>query len=245
MLSPCRFAGGYTPKDTDRIEQARAVIVKVYEDMNRQLGKAPCGNASTSGRADGLLAAQRGDTAPATSPKSLGHSKAPSDPSAPARYIKCICSAQCSPMQPGVQSPPVVQCKAPGCGTWQHAACMGVKDAQRQPGDYYCAQCRVRLADPFWVAEDSQVVAPARPAPSGRTTLVANRVEQVQQLDRNFNVYSSQVAIMKRDPNHRLIAYCINVDDQVSGGLQSSSAVVLCRVSGCNCWLACCRAQAF
>ena len=84
----------------------------------------------------------------------------PASQQAPAspRVIRCICGSN-------YEHGPLVQCSEPGCGTWQHAACMGAAPGAR---GYRCERCRAALADPFWTLAEADLVPPAGGPPLAR-----------------------------------------------------------------------------
>ncbi len=73
------------------------------------------------------------------------------------RAVRCPCG---SASERGV----MLQCRAAGCGVWQHANCVGVAgDTQPAGGPFHCELCRAKRADPFWeVLEAVEIMAPAR-----------------------------------------------------------------------------------
>lgn len=73
------------------------------------------------------------------------------------RTVRCPCG---STLERGI----MLQCRAAGCGVWQHANCVGVGgDAQPAGGPFHCELCRAKRADPFWeVLEAVEIMAPAR-----------------------------------------------------------------------------------
>ena len=86
--------------------------------------------------------------------------------------IRCLCG------WPGERGA-MVQCEAPQCHVWQHAACVaaaappppaaprGRAPPPRPP--HFCERCRVARADPFWEVFDASIFEAARVNPTGRT----------------------------------------------------------------------------
>lgn len=228
--------------DTDRINRARAIINSQFDSMfahglvhPHAVLSARAVPTAHPARVNGVRTAAAASSAvspppplvrivpPAAASAGVGGSSAPvpavaspkavlSHPSAAA--VACSCG---SPMVGGAGT--MVQCTARGCGTLQHRTCVNLARGPLlpTPPGYLCLTCRVRLADPFWLAEDALVLPASRLAPTGRTAVVGTSSEPVQTVDRHFNLFANQLDALRRGGGAlRLHAYCLMLDDAVS-----------------------------
>ena len=87
------------------------------------------------------------------------------------------------------------------CGVWQHCNCVGI-DAAAMPDHYYCQNCRVALADPFWQILDSRLMPAAmlRAVPGRPVVMRSTGKEQMLAAERAFDLMPSQLEPLRKHP---------------------------------------------
>lgn len=88
------------------------------------------------------------------------------------------------------------------CGIWQHCACIGV-DAMAMPDHYYCQNCRIALADPFWQVTDHRLLPAAvlRPVPGRPVVMRSTGKEQMMSAERSFDLTPAQLEALRKNPS--------------------------------------------
>lgn len=78
---------------------------------------------------------------------------------------------------------------------------MGV-DALAMPEHYYCQNCRIALADPFWQVTDYRLIPAAmlRVMPSRPVVVRASGKEQMLSAERVFELSVGQLAPLRKNP---------------------------------------------
>jgi len=112
----------------------------------------------------------------------------------------------------------MVQCSEPSCGVWQHADCLGEAATTSNNTFFYCEQCRVHFADPFWKPlEQLLPVAKLKPTvgvPPIRDSYNELHTQQAAEL----TVYLSEEQLSKGKnlpDSERVIASCLLLEDTV------------------------------
>ena len=87
------------------------------------------------------------------------------------------------------------------CGIWQHCTCVGV-DALAMPDHYYCQNCRIALADPFWQVTDYRLIPAAmlRPVPGRPVVVRSTGKEQTLSAERAFDLSPAQLEPLRKNP---------------------------------------------
>lgn len=107
---------------------------------------APAAAAAAAPATGARAASARGRTPGGGGGGGGAASAPPPPPQAPNSRIRCLCGDHTD------RGKPMVQCSVPGCGVWQHAACVQGAAWCRDPPPFACEACRLADADPFWVA---------------------------------------------------------------------------------------------
>jgi len=125
--------------------------------------------------------------------------------------VRCLCKNS-------IAHSNMVQCSEPSCGVWQHADCIGEAAKSSDNTAFYCEQCRVHFADPFWKPlEQLLPVAKLKPmvgVPPIRDSYNEFHTQQGAEL----TVYLSgqQLSKGKSLPDsERVIASCLLLEDTV------------------------------
>lgn len=124
--------------------------------------------------------------------------------------ISCICANN-------TDRGTMVQCEADACGIWQHCSCVGI-DANAMPEHYFCQNCRIAMADPFWQAESIQLIPPAmlRSVPGRPVVIRSSGKDQVMAVDRAFDLSAAQLEpLRKNTQTEQLHVACLLLDDAV------------------------------
>lgn len=135
-------------------------------------------------------------------------------------HIRCICGRN-------YDTPQMIQCGAPGCGTWQHCSCVGLLSGRTMPKNYICVTCRMARADPFWEPELGVGFEPTKLNPPSGFYTVRDHDGEAQsetcrtpqgmlRLDRVFTLNIDQIKQLRQaNTTLQLWAYSVRADDEV------------------------------
>ena len=86
-----------------------------------------------------------------------------------------------------------------GCGVFQHRECVGIRQDE-QPESFFCEQCRMAAADPFWEIVNSKILHPAKLVPTGGLPLRGpGGISEMQQVaDKTFHLTLPQLEVMRK-----------------------------------------------
>lgn len=123
------------------------------------------------------------------------------------RKIRCPCGST----SPSVS--PLVQCLDPDCNVWQHSGCVIIPENPMEkisiPASFLCEVCRLKRADPFWVA----VAHPLYPVKLKSTTPV-DGTKPTQSVETTFKITrADRDLVQKKD--YDVQAWCMLFNDSV------------------------------
>ncbi|KAG2484222.1 hypothetical protein HYH03_016957 [Edaphochlamys debaryana] len=149
----------------------------------------------------------------AAAPRAGGGPAAGPGPGGANGTVRCTCGGGAADV-----GGPMLQCRAPGCGVWQHAQCAGVGAGRPAAGEFFCETCRTQRADPFWEIDDAGISTVMRLSSTGKQAAVTGHAPQaVRQVERAFNVTLQQQAKYRsRSSEYQLQLVCLQLNDPVA-----------------------------
>ncbi|XP_050250187.1 E3 SUMO-protein ligase SIZ1-like isoform X1 [Quercus robur] len=122
----------------------------------------------------------------------------------------------CCPCGNSVPTESMIQCVDPTCRVQQHIGCVIISEKPMEippiPSLFYCATCRIKRADPFWVTV-KHLLPPKKLFASSIPTDGANPLRL--HVDENF-----QLTTADRDPEYNVQVWCLLLNDHVSFRMQ-------------------------
>jgi hypothetical protein len=225
-LNPVTGPGDISADVQGKLESAARVIKDVYcqsRGITRNPSSSP-GLGGPSSRAHTPAAGGAGTSA-AYTPNDAANAHLlstkiklnASNTSSGGGIVRCLCKNN-------ISRPNMVQCAEPSCGVWQHVQCVAHTNASTSntatttPTPFYCEECRVQLADPFWKPLELLLpvgkLKPTVGVPPIRDSY--NELHPQQTAELTVYLSEQQLSKSKHLPDtERIIASCLLLEDAV------------------------------
>ncbi|XP_008789064.3 E3 SUMO-protein ligase SIZ1 [Phoenix dactylifera] len=128
--------------------------------------------------------------------------------------VRCLCGSS-------LITESMIKCEDLRCQVWQHIGCVIIPEKPMEgvspelPPHFYCEQCRINRADPFWVT----IRHPLPPVKLTSSGITAEGTNTMQNVERTFQLSRADREMLQKT-EYDLQVWCILLNDKVPFRMQ-------------------------